>query len=77
MIPAGSTHGKIKVKTNFGEVESDFLFRDNRNTIMDFDTYLHETWTAPVAYADSAPDPATSPFYPVKIYIDNVPIVPE
>jgi hypothetical protein len=57
-VPAGSTPGKIKIKTNFGEAESDFLFRDNRNTIMDFDTYFHQTWTAPIAYADSSPDPA-------------------
>jgi hypothetical protein len=58
IVPDGATTGKIKIKTTFGEVESDFLFRDNRNTILDFDTYLHETWTAPIVYADSAPDPA-------------------
>jgi hypothetical protein len=58
IVPEGSASGPITVQTNFGEVESDFLFRDNRNIILDFDTYFHELWTAPVAYADSAPDPA-------------------
>ena len=57
-VPEGSTPGRIKIHTNFGEVESNFLFRDNRNTIVNFDDLMHETWTAAVAYADSAPDPA-------------------
>ena len=56
-VPAGSAAGKIKIKTNFGSVESDFLFRDNRNTILDFDSLLHETWTAPIVSADTATDP--------------------
>jgi hypothetical protein len=71
-VPAGSTAGKIKVKTTFGEAESDFLFRDNRNTILDFDTRLHETWTAPIVYADSAPDPAPCSGNYVTIISDEV-----
>lgn len=60
-VPDGATSGKIKIRTNFGEVESDFLFRDNRNILLDFDTYFHELWTAPVIYADSTPAPDPSP----------------
>jgi hypothetical protein len=55
-VPEGATSGQIKVKTNFGEAESNFLFRDDRNTIVNFDDLMHETWTAAVAYADSAPE---------------------
>ena len=55
-VPAGTTSGRIKVETLFGEAESEFLFRDNRNTIVNFDDLLHEDWTAPVAYADSSPE---------------------
>jgi hypothetical protein len=71
-VPTGSTAGKIKVETTFGEEESDFLFRDNRNTILDFDTRLHETWTAPIVYADSTPDPAPCSGNYVTIISDEV-----
>jgi hypothetical protein len=72
IVPEGSTTGKIKIRTTFGEVESDFLFRDNRNIILDFDTYFHELWTAPVIYADSAPDPAPCSGNYVNIISDEV-----
>jgi hypothetical protein len=72
IVPQGSTSGKIKIITTFGETESDFLFRDNRNTILDFDTYFHELWTAPIAYADSAPDPAPCSGNYVTIISDEV-----
>jgi hypothetical protein len=55
-VPAGSVPGQIKVETNFGEVLSPFLFRDNRQTIMNFDDIPSENWTAEIAYADSAPE---------------------
>ncbi len=55
-VPEGATPGQIKIQTLFGEALSPFLFRDNRNTIVDFDLLLHESWTAAVAYADSAPE---------------------
>ncbi|MFA6884252.1 MAG: glycan-binding surface protein [Paludibacteraceae bacterium] len=42
-VPEGSSSGKLKVKTKGGEVESDFFFRDNRNTIIDFDKRI-ATW---------------------------------
>ncbi|UCH13438.1 MAG: hypothetical protein JSV22_10010 [Bacteroidales bacterium] len=72
IVPDGATTGKIKIRTTFGEVESDFLFRDNRNIILDFDTYFHELWTAPVIYADSAPDPAPCSGNYVNIISDEV-----
>ncbi len=71
-VPEGSTSGKIKIRTTFGETESDFLFRDNRNILLDFDTYFHELWTAPVIYADSAPDPAPCSGNYVNIISDEV-----
>jgi hypothetical protein len=36
-VPADAQKGKIKVKTNFGSVNSNFYFRDDRNIILDFD----------------------------------------
>ena len=41
-IPAGAQPGPITVKTNFGETESDFWFRDTRNVFIDSDPY--EGW---------------------------------
>ncbi len=57
-VPQGATAGAITVQTNFGKAKSAFLFRDDRNVLLDFDTKLHETWTAPIAQASSNPDPA-------------------
>jgi Surface glycan-binding protein B xyloglucan binding domain len=41
-VPAGAQSGPITVKTNFGETESDFWFRDNRNIFISSDPY--EGW---------------------------------
>lgn len=41
-VPAGAQPGPITVKTNFGETESDFWFRDNRNIFISSDPY--EGW---------------------------------
>jgi hypothetical protein len=41
-VPAGAQPGPITIKTNFGEVESTFWFRDPRNHIIDGDP--HEGW---------------------------------
>lgn len=41
-VPAGALAGPVTVKTNFGETESDFWFRDNRNVFIDSDPY--EGW---------------------------------
>lgn len=53
-VPQGATPGQITVQTNFGKVKSRFLFRDNRNVLLDYDTKLHETWTAPIGDTDPA-----------------------
>ena len=42
-VPAGSKSGRIIVRTAQGEVKSSFYFRDDRNTIVNFDDYL-ATW---------------------------------
>jgi len=38
-IPAGAQPGPITVETNFGETESDFWFRDNRNLLIHNDPW--------------------------------------
>lgn len=38
-VPAGAQPGPITVKTNFGETESDFWFRDNRNLLIHNDPW--------------------------------------
>lgn len=45
LVPAGAAAGPVTVKTNFGVVESDFWFRDNRNVIIGSDPY--EGWHDP------------------------------
>jgi hypothetical protein len=57
-VPAGATTGQLGLRTNFGTLKSSFIFRDDRNIILDYDTKLHETWTAPIANAADNPDPA-------------------
>lgn len=44
-VPEGAQPGPITVATNFGETESDFWFRDNRNIIASFDGTLAGLWT--------------------------------
>jgi len=44
-VPEGAEPGPITVTTNFGETESDFWFRDNRNIIASFDGTLVGLWT--------------------------------
>lgn len=43
IVPEGASSGKINVKTAQGEAKSEFFFRDNRNTIINFDDRL-ATW---------------------------------
>lgn len=57
-VPDGATTGQIAVKTNFGTTKSSFIFRDDRNIILNFDDKVHESWTAPIAYASDNPTPA-------------------
>jgi hypothetical protein len=58
IVPEGAGSGPITVQTNFGKVNSKFLFRDNNNILLDFDTWKHESWTAPIADPSSSPSPA-------------------
>lgn len=53
-VPDGAGVGPISVQTNFGKQNSPFIFRDNRNIILDYDTKLHETWTAPIGNTEPA-----------------------
>lgn len=53
-VPAGAGSGPITVQTNFGKVKSKFLFRDDRNILLDFDGKNHESWTAIIANTDPA-----------------------
>ncbi|GAB3412820.1 glycan-binding surface protein [Niabella aquatica] len=41
-VPAGAQPGPVTIKTNFGETQSDFWFRDNRNLFISSDPY--EGW---------------------------------
>ena len=54
-VPAGATTGNITIRTNFGTARSPFIFRDNRNVLLDYDGKNHETWTAPIV---NGPEPA-------------------
>ena len=54
-VPAGAKPGPITIQTNFGKVKSRFLFRDNRNIILNYDGKNHETWTAPITAANADP----------------------
>lgn len=57
-VPAGAQQGVITVKTNFGETESDFWFRDSRNMFIDSDPY-EGWWNA--SYVVTAPGPTDPP----------------
>ena len=46
-VPSGVEPGFIVVSTNFGKATSKFIFRDDRNTILNFDDKPHVNWTAP------------------------------
>lgn len=53
-VPDGAGAGPISVQTNFGKQNSPFIFRDNRNVLLDYDTKIHETWTAPIGNTEPA-----------------------
>jgi hypothetical protein len=46
-VPDGAEPGPITITTNFGERESDFWFRDNRNIIASFDGSTSGLWHGP------------------------------
>ncbi len=43
-VPADAQPGPLTIKSNFGETESDFWFRDNRNIIADYEDTDHTGW---------------------------------
>ena len=58
-VPDGAQPGPITVTTNFGETESDFWFRDNRNLIATFDGTTAGMWHGPNYIVSSDDDIAT------------------
>ena len=44
IVPEDATSGKITISTNFGKVESDFIFRDGRGLFWDFDVLNGGGW---------------------------------
>jgi len=45
-VPVGSQRGRIDVKSLYGNGRAKFVFRDNRNVILDFDTKFGAGWRA-------------------------------
>ncbi|MCB0550525.1 MAG: hypothetical protein KDD19_23350 [Phaeodactylibacter sp.] len=52
-VPAGSEMGEVTVSTNFGTAVSDFLFRDSRNVVVNFDDLRHRSWNSPIAHVEA------------------------
>ncbi|MEO5582258.1 MAG: glycan-binding surface protein, partial [Saprospiraceae bacterium] len=57
-VPANAKPGQITITTNFGEVKSNFLFRDNRPMFIDSDPY-EGWWNA--NYVVTNPGPSDPP----------------
>jgi hypothetical protein len=53
VVPEDAEMGEITIKTNFGIAISDFLFRDDRNVIVNFDDLRHRDWNSPIADVSS------------------------
>ena len=53
-VPAGALPGPITITTNFGEVKSNFWFRDNRGTFISGDP--HEGWWATYLVTNPGPN---------------------
>jgi len=69
-VPEGAEPGPLTIKTNFGETESDFWFRDNRNIIADYDdTDFTGWWHGPnfISNGTDAIEPISGNF----IYFDK------
>ncbi len=52
-VPDGASSGKITVSTNFGSVESEFIFRDTRGLFWDFDNLLGGGWRTGILSSDN------------------------
>lgn len=68
-VPANAQPGPLTVQTVFGKATSKFLFRDNRNIILNFDDKMCESWTA--AYSSNALLPGVKPVDGVYAYFKN------
>jgi hypothetical protein len=55
-VPEGAQPGPVTVTNNFGETESDFWFRDNRNIIASFDGTTGGLWHGPSYIVDADED---------------------
>jgi hypothetical protein len=66
VVPEGAEAGPIVVTSNFGETESEFWFRDNRNIIASFDVPLVDwVWRGPdfVVASDPAIENISGKFF--------------
>jgi hypothetical protein len=68
-VPAGAKPGTITVQTAFGKSASKFIFRDDRNIIVNFDDRSCENWTA--AYSSQKPLLNVKPVDGVYAYFQN------
>lgn len=68
-VPQNAEPGPLTVQTVFGNASSKFLFRDNRNIIVNFDDKKCESWTA--AYSSTALLPGVNPVDGVYGYFKN------
>lgn len=68
-VPQGAQPGPITISSNFGESESVFWFRDNRNIIASFDAGTSGLWHGPnyIKASDAAVQPINGNF----LRIDN------
>ena len=69
-VPDGAQPGPVTVATGFGETESNFWFRDNRNIIASFDGTTTGMWHGPAFIKESDND--ISPINGKFLRIDQV-----
>lgn len=67
-VPEGAEPGPITISSNFGETESGFWFRDNRNIIASFDGTMSGVWHGPnyIVSSDEAISPINGKFIRMK-----------
>ena len=68
-VPEGAEPGPVIITSNFGETESDFWFRDNRNIIASFDaTLANGIWRGPpyIFASDAVIEPINGKFIRVN-----------
>lgn len=67
-VPEGAEPGPITILSNFGETESGFWFRDNRNIIASFDGTTSGVWHGPnyIVSSDETISPINGKFIRMK-----------